>query len=176
MGCLIFKCSWCKMIPTIYSFRWNNTEGKFYFSLYWLNIPVAKCFTSISDGNLSSDWKNWENKIQLLHWCKWSLLIENRNEPYSYNWFVKKVKKSFIRFLIQEKILNLKLNLSDFLWRRKKIIYVCYIFLSTRLSLSETIDNYIKRLYPLTKSSEYKRFEDKVSRYHIVISCVLFYL
>ena len=176
MDCLIFKCSWCKMIPTIYSFRWNNTEGKFYFSLYWLKIPVAKCFTSISDGNLSSDWKNWENKIQLLHWCKWSLLIENRNELYCYNWFVKTVKKSFIPFLIQENILNLKLNLGDFLWRRKKIIYVCYIFLSTRQSLSKTIDNYIKCLYPLTKSSEYKRFEDKVSRYHIVISCVLFCL
>ena len=88
----------------------------------------------------------------------------------------RKVKKLFTLFLIQEKIVNLKLNLGNIFMRKKKFNIHMLFSLSALQSLLETIDAYVRRLWTLAKSYEYKRFENKLITDHIVISCLSFCL
>ena len=115
-----------------------------------------------------------QNSIVILIPLSW--LIENRNGPCCYNKLTRKVKKLFTLFLIQEKIVNLKLNLGNIFMRKKKFNIHMLFSLSAPQSLLETIDAYVRRLWTLAKSYEYKRFENKLITDHIVISCLSFCL
>ena len=104
-----------------------------------------------------------------------SWLRENRNGLCCYK-LTRKVKKLFTPFLMQEKTVNLKLNLGNIFMRKKKFNIHMLFSLSALQSLLETIDAYVRRLWTLAKSYEYKRFENKLITDHIVISCLSFCL
>ena len=77
---------------------------------------------------------------------------------------------------MQEKIMNLKLNLDNIFMRKKKFNIHMLFSLSAPQSLLETIDAYVRRLSTLATSYEYKRFQNKLIMDHIVISCLSFCL